>query len=206
MYNHILDPSGDVIFTLEKPNAPFAIWNGISNNSNPSKEQPAVIHKPVTFLVSSRHLSLASPMLEVALTGGWKETIARETDSLHEISTEGWDVQAMVITMSIIHHKWSQVPQKVDLELLAKIAVIVDYYQMYETVQLIGMLWVERLRARPPDSYGRELMLWMCVSLVLRDNGVFRHSTKVAIRHCPGDLETLELPISSAVVGKFPFT
>lgn len=211
-YDHILDPLGDVIFTLESPNAPFAVWPVVnSDKSYPSAAElvateSVLSHEPVTFLVSSRHLILASLVLKAALTGGWKESVARETDGLLEISTEGWDVEAMAIIMSILHHKWSQVPQEVDLELLAKIAIVVDYYQIYEVVQLIGKIWVERLRTALPDSYRRELILWLCISSVFRDNEVFRHVTRVAIRHCPRDLETLQLPIPSAIVGRFPFS
>ncbi|KAK3934812.1 hypothetical protein QBC46DRAFT_273059 [Diplogelasinospora grovesii] len=202
MYDHILDPLGDVILTLKNPNAPFATWH----RPVATEERSVVIHEPITFLVSSRHLILASPVLKAALTGGWNESIARETDGPREISTEGWDVQAMIIIMNIVHHKWSQVPREVDLELLAKIAVVVDYYQTYEMGQFMGTLWVERLRTPLPDSYGREIMLWLCISSVFRDAEVFRHATKVVIRQCPRDLETLELPIPSAVVGKFPLS
>jgi len=209
MYDYTLDPSGDAVLILENPNAPFAIWHGVSGDKLrpsraspvPTEDQPAAIHEPVAFLVSSRHLILASPVLKAALDGGWKESAPRETDNLREVRTEGWDVQAMVIFMSIIHHKWSQVPRDVDLELLAKIAVVADYYQTYEMAQFIGTLWVGRLRKPLPAVYGRELVLWICVSLTFRHHGAFRHATKIAVRDCRGDLETLELPILSAVVG-----
>ena len=209
MYDYTLDPSGDAVLILENPNAPFAVWHGASGDKRrpsraglvPIEEQPAAIHEPVTFLVSSRHLILASPVLKAALAGGWKESAPRETDNLREVRTEGWDVQAMVIFMSIIHHKWSQVPRDVDLELLAKIAVVADYYQTYEMVQLIGALWVESLRTSLPDVYGRKLVLWICISSMFRHHEAFRHATKIAVRDCPGDFETLELPIPSAVVG-----
>ena len=211
IYDYTLDPSGDTILILEKPNAPFAVWHGASGDKRrppsradhvPIEDQPAAIHEPVTFLVSSRHLILASPVLKAALTGEWKESTPRETDGLRELRAEGWHVQAMAIFMSILHHKWSQVPPDVDLELLAKIAAVADYYQTYEMAPFIGSLWVERLRkSQLPRVYSRELVLWIFISSMFRHREVFRHVTKIAVRDCPGDLETLELPILSAVVG-----
>ncbi|KAK3350227.1 hypothetical protein B0T25DRAFT_505640 [Lasiosphaeria hispida] len=188
MYDHTMDPSGDVVLTLKNPNAPFALVTADDS---------------VTFLVSSRHLILASPVLKAALTGGWKEGITSDASHIRGISSSEWDVEAMTILMSIIHHRWSQVPRVVDLELLGKIAIVVDYYQINETVQLMGELWIERLLQKPlPDSYGRELLLWMCVSSVYKDHAIFKHATEVAIWHCPRDVETLQLPIPLAAIAR----
>jgi hypothetical protein len=230
MYDHVLDPLGDVVLKLEKPNAPFAVWQRSTPPPGPplaaepaataatgaapataeppvaTGEGPAVAHKPVTFLVSSRHLILASPVLKAALTGGWSESTAPETDGPREIRTEGWDVEAMVVVMSIIHHKWPDVPLEVDLEQLAKIAVVVDYYRTHEIGHFMGALWIKRLRKTFSFSYGRNIALCLCISSVFRDAEIFRHATKVAIKQCPSlrDLETLELPIPPPVIGKFP--
>jgi hypothetical protein len=191
-----LDPLGDVTLTLKKPNAPFAVWRGAGTGSpSPATAEGATIHGPVTFLVSSRHLALASPVFSTALKMGGPR----------DISIRGWDAEAMAIVMSIIHHKGPQIPSKVGLELLGRIATVVDHYQMHEAVQQIGASWVRRLRTPLPNSYGRDLILWLYIALVFRDDDIFRHATKVAIRHCPGDMETLQLPIPSTVIGKTPF-
>lgn len=215
MYDHTLDPSGDVIFTLENPDAPFAVWqdgngngNGNSNGNDKgngnSSESLILITRIVTFLVSSRHLILASPVLKAALTGGWNEGAVNEVSRLHEISAEEWDTEAMTIVMSIIHHRWPQVPRVVSLELLAKIAVIVDYYQIHETVQIMSEPWIEHARKSLPNSYGREILLWMCISSVFKNSAIFKHVTAIAIKYCPGIVESLQLPIPSAAIGKHP--
>ena len=112
MCDYTMDPSGDIIFTLSNPNAPFAVWDGdepgpfqieptvkpysiaepippaednpITEDQQPAPQdseaspqedsQPSIPStEPVTFLVSSRHLILASPVFKAMLTGGWKE-------------------------------------------------------------------------------------------------------------------------------------
>ncbi|KXX78120.1 hypothetical protein MMYC01_205084, partial [Madurella mycetomatis] len=195
MYDHILDPSGDVIFSLKNPNAPFAVWKDGKDNKSLTS-----MTRTVTFLVSSRHLTLASPVLKAALTGGWKEGAVDEASSLREISTEEWDVEAMAIVMSIIHHRWPNVPRIVSLELLAKIAVIVDYYQTHETVQVMSEPWIEHAQKSLPRSYGRKILLWMCISWVFKNPTIFEHVTAVAIKHCPGNMESLQLPIPSEAI------
>lgn len=214
MYDHVFDPLGDVVFELENPDAPFAVWprkETCPAEPSSTDEQPVATeegaverHEPITLLVSSRHLILASPVLKAALTGGWSESFVRETESPREIRAEGWDVKAIVIIMSILHHRWSKVPLEVDVEQLAKIAVVVDYYQMHEIGQFMGARWIQGLRKTLPVSYGRNSMLWLCIACVFQDAEAFRQATRVAIRQCPGDMETLELPIPPAVVGKLP--
>ncbi|KAK3360371.1 hypothetical protein B0T25DRAFT_601877, partial [Lasiosphaeria hispida] len=184
---HILDPSGDVILTLKNPSAPFAVYQThfqLQPYRCPrrmrSQRQSTAPCPSVSRLVMT--LILASPVLKAALTGGWKESTANEASNVREVGTDEWDTKAMTIAMGIIHHRWSQVPRIVDLELLAKIAVIVDYYQIHETVQLMGDIWINRLRLQnpPPKVYGRELVLWMCISSVYKHRVVFKHVTEAA--------------------------
>jgi hypothetical protein len=197
MHQLVLDPLGDVILALKKPNASFAVWRGAGSDSpSPATAECATIHEPVTFLVSSHHLALASPVFSAALKMGGPR----------DIDIRGWDAGAMTIVMSIIHHKGPQIPRKVDLELLGRIATVVDHYQMHEAVQHIARSWIRRLRTSLPNSYGRDLILWLYIALVFKDDDVFRHATKVAIWQCPGDMETLQLPILSTVIGKSLFS
>ncbi|KAK4460496.1 hypothetical protein QBC42DRAFT_298557 [Cladorrhinum samala] len=133
----ILDPLGDVKFTMEHLSSPSA--------TGPSEA--------VSFLASSRHLILASPVFEQMLE------VAGDAD-VREIESDcPWQVEATIIIMRILHHKWSLVPREVDLDLLGDIAMAVERYELYEAVQVIGRVWIERLQTALPDSYGRELKL-----------------------------------------------
>jgi hypothetical protein len=96
------------------------------------------------------------------------------------------------------------VPRLIDLELLAKVAVLVDYYKCYEAVELFVELWLRELKGELPlpKQVCRELILWLCVSWVFGDADVFTSVTSIAVRYCQGPLETLGLPIPKSVVGK----
>ena len=77
---------------------------------------------------------------------------------------------------------WSLVPRTVSLEMLAKIAVIVDYYDIREPLQLILSLWMQGFSfSSVPILLYREVVLWILISWVLKQNAHFRQATKVAI-------------------------
>ncbi|KAK3370952.1 hypothetical protein B0T24DRAFT_531308, partial [Lasiosphaeria ovina] len=97
------------------------------NEASPQEElQTSTIStKSTTFLVSSRHLILASPVFKVMLTGGWKE--GEKNNGPLRGGAEDWDTEALMIVMNVLHNHYRQVLKKVSLEILAKIAVIINY-------------------------------------------------------------------------------
>ncbi|KXX77398.1 hypothetical protein MMYC01_206072 [Madurella mycetomatis] len=194
MYDYTVDPEGDVILTLSNPNVPFAIWS----EDKPLVNGPPAV--PVTFRVSSRHLILASPVFKAALTGGWKEGIKAQNGCL-KIGAEGWDVDAMLIAMNIIHCRMNRVPFVLDLEMVAKLAVLVDYYQLHDAFYSHKMHWISALKNSFPRSLGRELMLWMCIAWVFDDGEIFTDATHIALQCHTGYLQTLGLPIPSTAIG-----
>ena len=161
--------------------------------------------KSVTFRVSSRHLILASPVFKAQLTGGWKEG-QPATNGEYQITAEGWEVDAMVIFLEALHCRYLKIPKTVTLELLAKIAAIVDYYATHEAMHLLYPLWMEHLRATTPLPKGpfalRELYSWICITWVFSDEPNFVTVVRTAVEH--GRLIDLVggLPIPGAVLGK----
>lgn len=161
--------------------------------------------KPVTFRVSSRHLILASPVFKALFTRGWKEgqpTISGE----YQITAEGWGVDAMVVFLDALHGRYLKTPKIVTLELLAKIAVIVDYYATHEAMHLLYPLWVEHLRATtvfPKCLYvSRELALWICLTWVFSDEPNFVIAVRTAVEHNVTQSWAGGLPIPGAVLSK----
>ena len=135
------------------------------------------------------------------LTGGWKEG-DKDNGLVRRGCAEDWDTEALVIVMNVLHSHYRQVPKKVSLEMLAKIAVIVDYYKIHEALQIIASLWINALKMSLPDAPGRVLILWILVSWVFADAAIFRKVTKVAILRSKKDTTIPhELPIP-AVIGK----
>jgi hypothetical protein len=227
MCNHTVDPVGDVIFTLESPNGPFAPEDGTAStdtdtqspgsnalikDDSPSDTVPPpgdiaepkedVKAEPVTFRVSSRHLALASPVFKSALTGRWKESV--KTEGELRIDSQGWDATALGIFLNAIHCQYRQVPRSLEFEMLAKVAVIVDYYDAHQAIEIITPFWIGALRCTLPTitCHNRTIALWVCISWVFGDSSVLEKVTKVAIHDGRSNMTDFGLPIPGQIIGK----
>ncbi|KAM0337502.1 hypothetical protein ACHAPQ_003073 [Fusarium lateritium] len=95
----------------------------------------------VEFRVSSRHLSLASPVFRAMLESKFKESRLNE-QGLYEIQATEWDAEALVILLDIIHGHHRDVPKQISVETLSHIAIIVDYYGCHEIMELVFTAWM----------------------------------------------------------------
>ncbi|KAI1737650.1 hypothetical protein F4680DRAFT_450910 [Xylaria scruposa] len=150
----------------------------------------------VKFLVSSKHLSLASIHARLMLSGPWLEATQVHDDGLRHWVIEGFDANAMSIVLSIMHNRHDNVPKTVQLEMLVEIARIVDYVGCYDAMVLYAKtLWIPSLKPPILDLSGTEIMLWICVAGVFREEEIFKECTRLAILGCDNDIPTLGLPI-----------
>jgi hypothetical protein len=158
----------------------------------------------VHYHVSSRHLILGSKIFRTMMTEEKWQQGFREEDGLFHSQTEGWDADALLILMNILHAKNNQVPLSLSLEMVAKIAVLVDYYECDMAVQLFASMWIQPLTTNPgvPYFYCRNLMLWMCIARVFERADIFESTTLIALEESKDSIETLELPIWPSIVGK----
>jgi hypothetical protein len=162
----------------------------------------------VHYRVSSRHLTFVSPWFKRTLmSAGSKEAIPNPKDGRFYISASGWDEEAFLILLNIFHLRKRQIPKTVSLELFAKIAVLVDYYELEkaEAIEDYVDIWVTHTRHSYaiPTSYGRELVLWMCVSAIFDLSNEFEKATAVAIQRSTGPIHTLSLPIPLRAIRRF---
>jgi hypothetical protein len=153
----------------------------------------------VRLRVSSRHLCLASPIFRRQLEGPWKESIPNN-ESLYKIETSDWDIAALLILMNIIHGHHRDVPRSIDLETLAKIAILVDYYQCHEVTEIFAVIWMTNLEQNMPCSYGKESVILTFVSWVFSNAGIFQKMTALAIKESEGALETMLFPLPNAIL------
>ena len=130
----------------------------------------------------------------------WLKTI--HPDGYRHVELEGFDPEGTKIVLNILHGKTRRVPRTVDLELLAKIAVVVDDLECYEEVEVFSDMWIAESRATVPIEYDRDLILWILVSSVFRKPDLFKSTTRTAISWSPGPIQTLGLPIRQSVVGE----
>ncbi|UKZ66010.1 uncharacterized protein TrAtP1_007193 [Trichoderma atroviride] len=148
---HKLDPTGDTHLTLLNPNPPFAAYITLLENAMPQHNTPyeaweannnerRLWNAPVEsqfngsitgfiqMQLSSKHLQLAFDYFSKMMANkNWKESIPKDGFSF-SATASGWNGEAFLTVMRILHAKTTMLPQIINLEMLAKVAVIIDYY------------------------------------------------------------------------------
>ncbi|KAI8631555.1 hypothetical protein F5Y19DRAFT_424150 [Xylariaceae sp. FL1651] len=201
--------SGDIPQTQPQPSSNAAEHEPnkeAPQESNESAVKPEEHKEPSTdattiyVRVSSAHMKLASQEFKKALAGDSKELRPKVDGRLH-VDASDWDEEALLIVLRVIHGQNRQVPKIVDLELLAKIAVIVDYYKCHEVFDAFAELWLRRLKDHLIllHKLDRDLMLLLFVSWVFRWANEFKRATGIILRQSKGQLHTLGLPIPESI-------
>jgi hypothetical protein len=153
--------------------------------------------------VSAKHLMLASSVFKKILTGGWKESVAYLQKGSVEITTQGWDIEALLILLRVIHGQHYHIPRKLTLEMLAKVAVLVDYYECKEATSVWTTIWIDSLEEKIPSTYSRDLFLWLWISWFLQLPTQFKKLTSTVMSQSNGWINNgLGLPIPDKVMGK----
>ncbi|KAL6896510.1 hypothetical protein GGI43DRAFT_122332 [Trichoderma evansii] len=215
-----IDPAGDTLFILRNPNAPFAVdssfeiwdtalpqyWTPDQQQDEENLKSSALVETPaagstpeIHMRLSSKHLTLSSIYFQRLTANDWKETKA-ESGYSYTVTAEEWDEEALIILMNIIHGQTQKVPLDVDLEKLAKIAVLVDYYKCHKAVDFFAKVWVSRLQSGPFLYYSRELLLRLFVSYVFSEYYHFTKLTRTIIYVSRGPIHTLGLPMPKELV------
>ncbi|KAF7169067.1 hypothetical protein CNMCM5623_001899 [Aspergillus felis] len=150
--------------------------------------------------VSSRHLSLASPVFNRMFNGNWFEGHEIRSEGIAVVIMDIWEVDPTLIIMNIMHGYAPKVPRKVDLDTLAKIAMIVDYYQCRGVVEVFADIWIDQLKGDMPKTFGKAVLQWICIAWVFRKQTEFFAATRVALVESSGMVQTYGLPIPSRVI------
>ncbi|KAI1120277.1 hypothetical protein F5Y10DRAFT_134817 [Nemania abortiva] len=164
-----------------------------------TQKEPSTAQPEIHFQVSSAHLTLASRYFGRALRGAFKEA-QPGIDGLRHVDASDWNAEALLIVLRVIHGRNRQVPKRLSLETLAKIAVIVDYYDCHEAFDAFAEIWFQQIEQSPvPDRLDRDLVLILHVSWVFRRADKFRDATKMVLLQSKGSLNTLNLPIPTEI-------
>lgn len=228
---HIIDPDGEVMIILSNANAPFPPEASVTEKPNEvplekkdddeSSEstmsdvlgddkkgvQQNDSNKDLTkprfcIQVSAKHLTTASPVFKKLLTGSWKESVTFLQKGSVEITTESWDIEAFLILLRIMHCQFNQLPRKLTVEMLAKVAVIADYYDCKDVTRFFANVWVDASEEKFPTTYCRDLILWLWISWAFQYEKRFKMITSTAMSHSNGVISSLGLPIPDRVIGK----
>ncbi|KAF5660007.1 hypothetical protein FHETE_9174 [Fusarium heterosporum] len=100
-------------------------------NGNPNK---------IEFQVSTKHLSIASPVFSKMIQGNFQE-LQPNDKGLLEIRASDWNTRALLILLDIIHGHHCQVPRKLDLDTITQVGFLVDYYDCLEIVKVFFDHW-----------------------------------------------------------------
>ncbi|KAG2417468.1 hypothetical protein HFD88_008687 [Aspergillus terreus] len=203
--SHVLDPDGDVVIVLVKSTknrATDASLNG-SPDDESKEENPEEKPQGVRIRVSSKHLALASPYFKRMLGPNWEEGKSLRAAGSTSITATDFDLGALLVVLNAIHGRQDHLPRKLSLEMLAKVAVVVDYYQCHGVVDMAKELWINNLKPSFPTTYTENATLWIWVAWVFSAAEEFESATTLAIRQCPGPFSPLGFPIPSVVISKF---
>jgi hypothetical protein len=153
------------------------------------------------MLVSSPHLVLASPVFQAMVEGPYAEG-STDHRGIYRFTTHGWNQEALVIVLDIIHGHHRSVPKSLDLEMLAKVAVIVDYYKCHEIVEVFADKWLKVLQKGRTDHYGKASMLWLLISWVFSCPEIFERMAGLALKHSTRLILAEDVPIPGGILGK----
>lgn len=148
------------------------------------------------FRVSSSHLRLASPQFS-RIQGTLNEQEALDDGTTCRVlQTEEWDSKAFMILLNVVHGHHRQVPNVVNLDTLGKLAVLVDYYECHERVELFAKPWITALEGDLPAKYDQSTILWLTISWVFSHGNIFKRMTEMVLKHskCPFEAENLPFP------------
>ncbi|CAG7561754.1 unnamed protein product, partial [Fusarium equiseti] len=157
------------------------------------------LEKEVEMLVSGKHLELASSIFKTMITGPFVEGKVNSA-GIRQITASNWDPEAFKIILNIIHGYHRDVPRSLSLEMLAKVTMIVDYYECNECVELYIDMWLEGLGYELPKVYGRDCILCLFISWVFSKPILFGDMTQLALRHSQRLIEAQDFPIPADIL------
>lgn len=150
--------------------------------------------------VSAKHLTLTSSFFRKTLTGGWKESSTYLQKGFVEINADGWDIEALLIMLRIVHCQSSDVPRKLTLEMLAKVAVLADYYDCRKALKFFTDTWINALDETIPTTNSRDLIIWLWVAWYFHLPAKFKEATSTVMTLSNDRIDNLGLPIPEDVI------
>ncbi|KAF5253524.1 hypothetical protein FANTH_1595 [Fusarium anthophilum] len=163
--------------------------------------ETCIPHLKIQFrmLVSGKHLELASPIFKTMVTGPFAEGKA-DSSGFRLITASDWDPEAFNIVLTIMHGYNRDVPRSLSLEMLVKVAMIVNYYDCLESVELYTGIWLQALRPELPKVYGRDCILYLFISWVFSEPIIFQNMTQLALRHSQRLIDAEDFPIPANIL------
>ena len=150
--------------------------------------------------MSSKHLTLASPIFKTILQPKFKEGLQLHSHGYTELPLPDDNPAALLILLNLIHGQFRKVPRKIDLWMLTELAVLVDKYKLLETAEMLLDYWLQHLKYTIPLVLNNDLLPWIYILRVFRKPDIFEKVTRVAQLESEGLLEVSEWPIPEYIL------
>ncbi|KAM0551758.1 hypothetical protein ACHAPJ_008326 [Fusarium lateritium] len=152
----------------------------------------------VRMRASSSLLTLVSPVIKNILRLPF--TYSGHSDHpARELEVDGWDAEALAIVLKVIHGRHRQVPRKVDFVLMANIAIIADYYQCAEALQLSAELWYS-FGDKPPTEFSEESVMWLGISWTFSWPTLFPTMLQQFLGHFEDKIECMRIELIGKIL------
>jgi hypothetical protein len=158
-----IDPAGDVLFIV---------------GSSPPKAR---------LLISSKILSLASPVFAAMFSLNFKEGSNLSSDSPSEVLLPDDDPEAMTVLCNCLHFRSDKIPRNVEFLLLRSLAVLCDKYDCATAISAWCTLWLQRWETDKCED-GFEGLLIVIYALDCAE--AFTKATKKALLEQVGSFDT----------------
>ncbi|KAH0555722.1 hypothetical protein GP486_006333 [Trichoglossum hirsutum] len=156
--------------------------------SDPDCDSPPsdpLSHRTISFLVSSPHLRLASPVFRTLLQQHARKGGPQRTT----IPIHNDDPRALLTLLYILHLRMQKVPDSVSLDSLAKMAALVDKYNCAEAIAPFSRMWIDKLKSERPDTFSDALFQWLYITWVFKEHQEFESAIKIIQREgCDSDI------------------
>ncbi len=174
------------------------------DNEKKASDEESSTPKPaaVRFRASAKHLMLASPVFQsMLIRNGWKEATQLKEQGSVDINAYDFGTEALLVFLRIVHCQVTQIPDRMSLDLMAKLAVVADYYKCRDLVAFYVKRIIRDSHCNTqPKRFSRTLVLWIWVSYFYEIDYLFDLVTTTAVREAGGVIAPLGLPIPREII------
>ncbi|KAJ8071772.1 hypothetical protein OCU04_002087 [Sclerotinia nivalis] len=202
--NFIADPDGDLLILLGPITPPIS-----KTGESTFHERNSIWAYDSRVLVSSKDMSLASPVFKIMLEGSFKESLELKTMGSLTLPLPEDDPVAMRILIDLIHGHGDCVPKVVHIHVFTALAILADYYQCSAVAEVCANLWKRKIVELSLWKRSEtRLACWIYVTWVFNLSVEFEEATGSIVRQFPYGLgeiiarNQLELPIPTTVIKK----
>ncbi|KAG4440525.1 hypothetical protein IFR05_003995 [Cadophora sp. M221] len=143
--------------------------------------------REIQMLVSSKHLMLSSSVFRAMLQhSNFKEGDELRRSGKAEVVLPDDDYVAFGIMMNIIHGRVSKIPRKLSLDIMTKLAILVDKYETLAVFGLVLDVWMPPLTNKIPKFFNKDVLPWLAIAWVFRLPDLFRKMTKLLLTEGDG--------------------